>query len=256
MERRGAFPYRGFLVARTYEPQADASAMLVAEALAHAVGDVAVARVETDALYQAAEHAALAVVGTPTGRRPPGLPGGDPSQLAARLGIPVVVVPRGRTTIDVPSGRSIVCGIGSVADTPCASAAGALADVLDLQLVLVHVTSQVSVAPLAAPYAPAAPATGLVHDQLAARELLGEIARRAGRAAPGASCPRLAQGRGADELCRVGGDERAVLIAVTASRAGRLSAAVRGSVTRDLLRQADRLVFVWPRQPNPALAPG
>lgn len=254
MEGRRAFPFRDFLVARTYEPRADATAMLAADALADAVGGVAVLRVEDEALDRAARHAALAVVGTPVRRRPPGAPGGDPSQLAARLGVPVVVAPQGRAPVDLPSTRSIVCGVRDVADTSCVIAVATLADALDVQLILAHVGGQAGVGAAGAPYMPAAPGPGSTQDRAAARELLGEIARRAGRAAPGASCPRLGQGAAAEELCRIGSDERALLIAVTASGAGRFSSAVRGSVARDLVRRADRPVFVWPREPRSALA--
>lgn len=253
MEARPTFPFLDFLVARTYEPRADAAAILVAEALAQAVGDVAVVRVEDEALDHAARHAALVVVGTPARRRAPDMPGGDASQLAARLGIPVVVVPQDRATVDLLSTRSIVCGVRSVASTPCVIAVGALADALDLQLVLAHVRSHVSVPVAGGANVPAASSIQLAQDRADARELLGDVARRAVRAAPGASCPRLASGTAADELCRIGIDERAALIAVAASGGGRLASAIRRSVARDLVRQADRPVFVWPRQPNPAL---
>ena len=247
------FPFRDFLVARTYEPRADTTAMLVADALADAVGDVAVLR--DDALDRAARHAALTVVGTPVRRRPAGMPGGDPSRLAARIGLPVVVVPQGRATVELTSMRSIVCGVRDVGDLACVAAAGALADALDLQLILAHASSPASLAPMGGPYMPVAPESGPVGDQATTRELLGEIARRVERAAPGASCPRLAHGAPADEVCRIANDERAVLIAITASRAGRVSSALRGSVARDLVRHADRPVLVWPRSPAPALAP-
>jgi nucleotide-binding universal stress UspA family protein len=253
MTARPAFPFRDFLVARTYEPQADAVAILVADALAKAVGDVAVVRVEDDALDRAARHAALAVVGTPARRRPSDMPGGDASQLAARLRVPVVAVPGGRAAADLRSCRSIVCGVRTVANTPCATAVGTLADALDLQLVLAHVTSHVSVGAEGGAYVPAASSIQLAQDRADARELLGDVARRAGRAAPGASCPRLASGAAAEQLCRIGSDERAALIAVTASGAGRLASAIRGSVARDVVRQADRPVLVWPREPDPAL---
>jgi nucleotide-binding universal stress UspA family protein len=255
MEGRRAFPFRDFLVARTYEARADAAAMFVADALADAVGDVAVVRVEDDALDRAARHAALAVVGTPANRRAPNMPGGDASQLAARLGIPVVVVPRNRASVDLLSTRSIVCGVRSVANTRCVMAAGALADALDLQLVLAHVSSHVNVPVAGGANVPAASSIQLAQDRADARELLGDVARRAGRAAPGASCPRLASGTAADEHCRLASDERAALIAVTASGAGRLASAIRGSVARDLVRQADCPVLVWPRQPDSALMP-
>ena len=98
MKGCGVFPFRDFLVARTYEPRADTTAMLVADALADAVGDVAVLRVE------------------------------------ARLGLPVVV--QGRATVELTSTRSIVCGVRDVGDVACVAAAGALADALDLQLIL------------------------------------------------------------------------------------------------------------------------
>ncbi len=254
MEGRRAFPFRDFLVARTYEPRADATAMLIADALAQAVGDVEVLRVEGEALDRAARYAALVVAGTPVRRRPPGVAGGDPSQLAARLGVPVVVASQGRATIDLSSSRSIVCGVRNVEDAACVTAAGALADALDLQLILAHVGSQPGVAALGAPAVPVAPGPGSNPDRAAARELVGEIARLAGRTAPGASCPRLAEGAPGEELCRIATDERARLIAVTASGASRLWSTVRGSVARDLLRRADRPVFVWPREPSPALA--
>jgi nucleotide-binding universal stress UspA family protein len=254
MEGRHAFPFRDFLVARTYELRADGAAMLVADALADAVGDVAVLRVEHDAVERAARHAALAVVGTPVRRRPPGMPGGDASLLAARLGVPVVVVPERCVSVDFRSVRSIVCGVRDPADTSCVRVAAALADALDLQLVLAHVCAPASLGAVGAVPMPAAPGPAGQHDRAAARELLGEVARRAGRAGSGASCPRLAEGSRSEELCRVGSDERAAFIAVTASRRGRFSSAFLGSVARDLTRQADRPVLVCPRRPSRRLA--
>jgi nucleotide-binding universal stress UspA family protein len=256
MTGRGGFPFRDFLVARTSEPRADTSAMLFAEALALAVGDVAVVRVEHAALERAARHAGLAVVGTPVRRRPAGMPGGDPSALAARIGLPAVVLPPGYATVDPARMRSIVCGARDLGDLACVTAAGALADALDLQLILAHASTPASVPPIGGPYMAVPAEPGSAADWSAARELLGEIARRAGRAAAGASCPRLADGAPAEELCRIGNDEGALLIAVTAARGGRLVSALRGSVARDLLRQADRPVLVWPRRPSPALATG
>jgi nucleotide-binding universal stress UspA family protein len=89
------FPFRDFLVARTYEPRADAAATLVARALADRMAGVVVIRAEGESLERQARHAALVVVGSPLRRRrPAGMPGGHASVLVRRLRIPVVVVPR------------------------------------------------------------------------------------------------------------------------------------------------------------------
>src|ERR671914_1336802 len=88
------FPFRDFVVARTYEPPADAAATHVALALAERMAGVGVVRAEGESLEEQARHAALVIVGRPSRRRPAGLPGGNASVLARRLRVPVVVVPR------------------------------------------------------------------------------------------------------------------------------------------------------------------
>jgi nucleotide-binding universal stress UspA family protein len=165
-----SFPFRDFLVARTYEPPADAAATLVARALADRMAGVVVVRAEGESLERQARHAALVVVGSPF---PPG-------------------------TFD--------------ADRP--------------------------------------------RDQVAVRALLGDVARRAGRWAPGAACVRVIDGAVGTTLCHVGVDERAALVAVTASRRGPFASALLGSAARYVTRHADRPILVCPHQPDPALRLG
>ena len=248
------FPFRDILVARTYEPLADAAATLVARALAERLRDVAVMRAEDEALERRARHAALAIVGTPLRRRPARVPGGDPCVLAQRLRIPVVVVGQRCSTADLSAVQSVVCGVRDAADVSCVATAGALADALDLQLLLVHVweqTQQRTVGPLLAPAPAFAEATP--QDRAAVRELLGDVARRAGRTAPGAACPRVIEGPPGQLLCAAGRDHRAAMIAVTATRRGPFVSAVVGSAARYVTRHADRPVLVCPRDLDPAL---
>jgi len=250
----GRFPFRDLVVARTDEPLADAAATLVARALAQRLGDVAVIRAEDEVLERHARHAALAVVGTPLRRRPAGMAGGDASVLAKRLGVPVVVVPQRCVGADLSGVRSIVCGVRDRSDVTSVAATGALADALDLQLVLVHVWEQPqlnAVGPLLVP--PAACAEATPQDRAAARELLGAVARRAGRTAPGAACARVIEGPPGELLRSAGRDHRAALIAVTASRRGPLASAVLGGAARHVIRHADRPVLVCPTGLHPAL---
>jgi nucleotide-binding universal stress UspA family protein len=248
------FPFRDILVARTYEPLADAAATLVARALAARLDDVAVIRAEEEALERQARHAALAIVGTPLRRRPARMPGGDPSVLAQRLRIPVVVVPQRCSTADLRAVQSIVCGVRDLADVSCVVAAGALADALDLQLVLVHVCEQTqlrTVGPVLVP--PAVPAEATPQDRANARELLSDVAKKAGRAAPGTACPRVLEGPPGHLLCASGRDHRAAMIALTATRHRPLVNALLGSAARHVIRHADRPVLVCPRDLDPAL---
>jgi nucleotide-binding universal stress UspA family protein len=247
-------PFRDILVARTYEPRADAAASLVAHALAARVADVPVIRAEDEALERQARHAALAVVGTPSRRRPAGMPGGDPSTLAERLRIPVIVVPARSVGAELTGARSIVCGVRDRADIHCAAAAGALADALDLQLVLVHVCDQARPATVGSLFMPAtALAETTPEDRATARELLGTVAHLAGRTAPGAACPRVLEGPAGDGLDRAGRGERAAIVAVSASRRGPVASAVFGSTARHVARRADRPVLICPRRPDRAL---
>ena len=252
--RGDGFPFRDILVARTYEPLADAAATLVARALAARLDDVAVSRTEDEALERQARHAALAIVGTPQRRRSARMPGGDPSLLAQRLRIPVVVVAQRCSTADLSAVRSIVCGVRDASDASCVAAAGALADALDLQLVLVHVwepTQPTTVGPLPVPPRTFAEATP--QDRANARELLSEVARRAGRSAPGAACPRVLEGPPGQLLCATGRDHHAAMIALTATRHRPSVSALLGSAARYVIRHADRPVLICPRDPDPAL---
>jgi nucleotide-binding universal stress UspA family protein len=251
--REGApFPFRDLLVARTYEPRADAAATLVARAIAERMAGVAVIRAEGESLDSQAQHAALTVVGTPLRRAPAAMPGGDASLLARRLGVPVVVVPR-RVALDLAGLRSLVCGVRDERDAVCVNAAGALADALDLQLVLVHVMSDapVHVTPLVT--MPAATARTAALAVPARRAMVAEVAARAGRLEPGAACLRIAEGPAGPSLRRAGREERAALVAVGASRRRPLAASILGSVARDVRRKADRPVLVCPHEPAAAL---
>ena len=250
------FPFRDFLVARTYEPRADAAATLVARALADRTAGVVVIRAEDESLERQARHAALAVVGSPSRRRPAGMPGGNASVLATRLRVPVVVVPR-QVSVDATGLRSVVCGVSDLHDTTSVAAAGALADALDLQLVLVHVWDEPDpFMPRALAFPSGAFDAPRPRDQVAVRALLGDVAWRAGRRAPGAACVRLVDGAVGETLCRAGVDERAALVAVTASRRGPFASALLGSAARYVTRHADRPILVCPRQPDPALRLG
>jgi nucleotide-binding universal stress UspA family protein len=248
------FPFRDFLVARTYEPRADAAATLVARALADRMRGVVVIRAEGESLERQARHAALVVVGSPLRRRPAGMPGGNASLLVRRLRIPVVAVPR-QVSVDLTGLRSVVCGVRDLHDTASVAAAGALADALDLQLVLVHVWDEPAANAPGRPlvFPPGTFDAAPPGDQAAVRALLGDVAWRAGRWAPGASCLRVIDGAVGETLCRAGVDERAALVAVTASRRGPFASALFGSVARHVTRHADRPVLVCPRQPDPAL---
>jgi nucleotide-binding universal stress UspA family protein len=247
------FPFRDILIARTYEPLADAAATLVARALAARLRDVAVIRAEEDVLERAARHAALAIVGTPLRRRTR-VPGGDLCVLAQRLRIPVVAVAQRCSTADLSAVQSIVCGVRDTSDVLCVAAAGVLADALDLQLVLVHVWEQTqlrTVGPLLVP--PRVSAEATPQDRATARELLSEVARRAGRTAPGAACPRVLEGPPGQLLCAAGRDHRAAMIALRATRHRPLVNAWVGSAARHVIRHADRPVLVCPRDLDPAL---
>ncbi len=256
-ENTGAgFPFRDFLVARTYEPRADAAATLVARALADRMAGVVVIRAEDESLERQARHAALAVVGSTSRRRPAGMPGGNASVLATRLRVPVVVVPS-QVGGDLTGLRSVVCGVRDLHDTTSVVTAGALADALDLQLVLVHVWDEPDAyLPRALRFPPGTSDGARTRDRLAVRALLGDVAWRAGRWAPGAACVRVIDGAVGETLCRAGVDERAALVAVTASRRGPFASALLGSAARHVARHADRPILVCPRQPDPALLLG
>jgi nucleotide-binding universal stress UspA family protein len=170
------------------------------------------------------------------------MPGGNASVLAERLRVPLVVVPQ-QVGGDLTGLRSVVCGVRDPRDTTSVVAAGALADALDLQLVLVHVWDGTFDA-------------ARRQDEAGVRQLLGDVASRAGRSAPGAACLRVIDGAVGETLCRAGADERAALVALTASRRGPFASALLGSVARHVTRQADRPVLVCPRQPDPALRLG
>jgi nucleotide-binding universal stress UspA family protein len=248
-----AFPFRDFLVARIYEPRADAAATLVARALADRMHGVVVIRAEGESLERQARHAALVAVGSPLRRRPAAMPGGNASVLAERLRVPLVVVPR-KVGVDLTGLRSVVCGVRDSHDTASVVAAGALADALDLQLVLVHVCHDPAAnAPRPLVFPPGTFDAARPRDQAAVRALLGDVASRAGRSAPGAACLRVIDGAVGETLCRAGADERAALVALTASRRGPFASALLGSVARHVTRHADRPVLVCPRQPDPAL---
>jgi nucleotide-binding universal stress UspA family protein len=251
-----SFPFRDFLVARTYEPRADAAATLVARALADRMAGVVVVRAEGESLERQARHAALVVVGSPLRRRPAGMPGGNASVLVRRLRVPVVVVPR-QVNADLTGLRSVVCGVRDLHDTTSVAAAGALADALDLQLVLVHVWDEPDAyMPRALAFPPGTFDADRPRDQVAVRALLGDVARRAGRWAPGAACVRVIDGAVGTTLCHAGVDERAALVAVTASRRGPFASALLGSAARYVTRHADRPILVCPHQPDPALRLG
>jgi nucleotide-binding universal stress UspA family protein len=250
------FPYRDFLVARTYEPRADAAATHVARELADRMGGMVVVRAEDESLERQARHAAFVVVGTPVRRRPAGMPGGNASVLVRRLRIPTVVVPR-QLSVDLTGLRSVVCGVRDLDDTTSVAAAGAVADALDLQLVLVHVWDEPDAyMPRALAFPPGTFDADRPPDQVAVRALLGDVAWRAGRWAPGAACVRVIDGAVGETLCRAGVDERAALVAVTASRRGPFASALLGSAARYVTRHADRPILVCPRQPDPALRLG
>ena len=255
-DRGAGFPYRDFLVARTYEPRADAAATLVARTLADRMGGVVVVRAEGESLERQARQAALVAVGSPLRRRPASMPGGNASVLVRRLRVPVVVVPR-QVSVDLTGLRSVVCGVRDLHDTTSVAAAGALADALDLQLVLVHVWDEPDPyrpRPLAFP--PGTFDAERPRDQVAVRALLADVAWRAGRWAPGAACTRVIDGAVGVTLCRAGVDERAALVVVTASRRGPFASALLGSAARYVTRHADRPVLVCPGQPDPALRLG
>jgi nucleotide-binding universal stress UspA family protein len=173
--------------------------------------------------------------------------------LVKRLAVPVVVVPP-RVGAELTGLRSVVCGVRDRRDAVCVAAAGALADALDLQLVLVHVWED-PVAGMARPLALAPGGYGgaQARDALGARTLLADVAERAGRSAPGAACVRIIDGAAGRSLCEAAVDERAAMVAVGASRHGPTVSALLGSVARHVTRHADRPVIVCPHQPDPAL---
>jgi nucleotide-binding universal stress UspA family protein len=243
------FPFRDFVVARSCEARADAAATHVAQALADRVGGAVAVRAEDESLELQARHAALVAVGTPSRRRR----GGNASVLARRLRVPVVVVPR-RADLDLAGARSVVCGVRDPHDTASVAAAGAFADALDLQLVLVHVWDE----PTSRAGRPLAFAPGIFdpdrpQNQAAMRELLGVVAARAGRCGPGAASLRVIDGAVGVTLCRTGGEEQAALVALTASRLRPFAAVLLGSNVRFVTRHADRPVLVCPDQPDPGL---
>jgi nucleotide-binding universal stress UspA family protein len=243
------FPFRDFVVARSYEARADATATHVAGALADRLAGPVAVRAEDESLELQARHAALVVVGTPSRRRH----GADPSLLARRLRVPVIVVPR-HVELDLTGLRSVVCGVRDPHDTAAVAAAGALADALDLQLVLVHVWDEpTAYAALPLSFAPGVFDADRPQNQAAMRELLGDVAARAGRCAPGAACLRVIDGAVGTTLCRAGDEERAALVAMTASGLRPFAAALFGSVVRYVTRHADSPVLICPDQPDPAL---
>jgi nucleotide-binding universal stress UspA family protein len=247
------FPYRDFLVARTYDPRADAAATKVARKLAERIRGVPVIRAEAETLERQARYAALAIVGSPADRRSAAMPGGDPFKLARRLRVPVVVVPA-RLDHDPSGPRSMVCGVRDRADAPTVMAAAALADALDLQLVLLHVCEHVNLGAIAVHPMPAgASEATTTYDRAAARSLLGAVASYAGRSRPGDACLRVREGPAGDGLCRAGGDERAALIALSAPRHGRVVSTLLGSAARHVTGHSDRPVLICPRVPDPAL---
>jgi nucleotide-binding universal stress UspA family protein len=240
---------RALVVARTYEPRADAEAHTIARALAERIADAGVVRADGGSLAGLARQAMLVLVGTPRHRRPPSMPGGNASVLARRLGVPVIAVPAGGGAALVEQ-RSIVCGVRDRGDAACVAAAGALADVLELQLVLVHawddglsgMAGPVVNAPV--PYHPPAPP-----DLEALRAMVADAARAAGRVRPGAACQRIAEGPAPEALARAAAEEQAALVAVGASHRRPLAAALLGSVARQVTRHADRPVLVCADDP-------
>lgn len=169
---------------------------------------------------------------------------------------PVVVVNRHCPQPTQPRGTSILCGVQDDDDPACAAIAGALADSLRLQLILVHVVPSIAQAPLAFGAASGAivPSTGrTVDDRAAGRDIVNRVARAAGLALPDTAGIRVMRGAPGPAMTAAARREAASLVVVSASTRDRLQRVLRGSTTAYLTRRCERPVVVCPRDPAAAM---
>jgi nucleotide-binding universal stress UspA family protein len=168
---------------------------------------------------------------------------------------PVVVLNGRSATTQPPGGSSVICGVHDD-DAACAAIAGALADALGLQLILVHAVR--SFAPASHAFAALSGMTfplraGDGEDPAAGREIVNRAATAAGLGQPGPAEFRVMHGAPGPAIVATARRERAAFVVVSASRRARLQQALRGSTTGYLIRRCPRPVVVCPRDPAAAL---
>jgi len=169
---------------------------------------------------------------------------------------PVVVVTRPAAATPQRHNASVVCGVRDDDDAACVAIAGALAEGLDLPLILVHVVPSLALAPLAlgGPAGITAPITGrTVNDRAAGHETLDGVVRAAGLPRPDTAGLRLVRGTPGPTLVATARRDKASLVVVSTSKRGRLQRALLGSAAGYLLRRCKRPVVVCPRDPAPAM---
>ena len=166
--------------------------------------------------------------------------------------LPVVVLTRSAAARPELRGHSIVCGVHDEADAPAAAIASAMAEALELPLLLIHVlppfTQIVPGSMLAPDVQPV-----IAEDLAWATAMLGRLVRAAGLDGSGATERRVHCGPPGPALAALARSEDAALVVVSASGRRWLLRALRPSVTEHLVRRSDRPVLVCPRHPAPAM---
>jgi nucleotide-binding universal stress UspA family protein len=167
------------------------------------------------------------------------------------VALPTVTFTRSATARRL-EGRTVICGARDEGDAPALAIADAIAHVLELPLLVVHVLPAIS--------APAFPSWGVPpphgptrQDRLQAVAMLDRLADAAGVDVPCDGGSRVLCGAAAAELAALARSEDAALVVVGGTNRSRLRRALLPSAANLLARRCDRPVAVCPRDPVAAM---
>jgi nucleotide-binding universal stress UspA family protein len=166
------------------------------------------------------------------------------------VAVPTVTLTRSATARGL-QGRVVICGARDEGDAPALAIADAMACVLELPLLVVHVLPAIRA--YAYPSLAVPPRGDTREDRAWAAAMLDRLAGAAGVAAPGDQGSRVLCGGAATELAALARTEDAALLVVSGTQRSWLQRALLPSATNLLARHGERPVIVCPRDPLAAM---
>ena len=166
--------------------------------------------------------------------------------------VPVVVLGRRATTTSELDGRLILCGVRDEGDAPAVATAAAIAEILGLPLLLIHVLSVVRRVCIPGAVGLVGDHGFTVEDVSRATEQVDRLVHAAGIGEADAD-RQMARGVPGPTLAALAASQAAAMVVVSATARPWWSRALEPSVTGHLGRHCDRPVLVCPRHPAPAM---
>lgn len=166
------------------------------------------------------------------------------------LAVPLVTFSRSAAARPAIEGRVVLCGARDEGDAPALAIADAIAQALELRLLVAHVL------PAIRPHASRSvvPPCGPTREERAwAAAMLARLAVAAGVEPPGDGGLRVLCGGAAADLAACARLEDAALVVVSATKRSRIRRMLSPSVARHLSRRCERPVLVCPKEPAAAM---